>query len=62
MWKDGLISRETAINELKRRGQLTPEITAELENQKIAAEPPKPVATAPVVAPPQGQDPGQQAA
>lgn len=62
MWKDGLISRETAINELKRRGQLTPEVTAQLEIEKIAAEPPKPVVAAPVSIPPQGQSPGQQAA
>lgn len=40
MWQAGLISRETAINELKRRGLLSPEITAQLELDMIADEPP----------------------
>jgi len=40
MWQAGLLSRETAISELKRRGLLSPEITAKLELDMIAVEPP----------------------
>jgi hypothetical protein len=60
-WQGALISRETAINELKRRGQLTPEITAELEAVKIAEEGPSLGTMTEPAAPPQ-QDPQVQAA
>jgi len=40
MWEAGLLSRETAINELKRRGLLSPEITAQMELDMISDEPP----------------------
>lgn len=60
-WQGGLISRDTAINELKRRGQLAEEVTAEDEAAKIAEEGPALGAMAEPAAPPQ-QDPQAQAA
>lgn len=40
MWQVGLISKQTAINELKRRGELSPEVNAILEADMIAEEGP----------------------
>lgn len=50
----GLISRETAIAELKRRGTLADTVSAEDEAEKIASEPP------PLGMPGQGDDEGEQ--
>jgi hypothetical protein len=44
MEEAGLISKPTAINEMKRRGELSAEVDAEKEAVAVAAQPPKPVA------------------
>jgi len=40
LWMGGLISRGTAVDELKRRGELAPEVDADKEAAKVAEEGP----------------------
>jgi hypothetical protein len=40
MWQAGMISKQTAIEELKRRGELSPEVNAQLEAELIDEEGP----------------------